>query len=90
MAKETTTTGGARGGIAKPVQPSADLAKITGSDPLPRSEVVSKMWEYIKKHDLQNPKDKREILADETLEKLFGKKSCSMFEMNKLLSAHMK
>lgn len=90
MAKETTTTGGARGGIAKPVTPSADLAKITGSDPLPRSEVVSKMWEYIKKHDLQNPKDKREILADKTLEKLFGKKSCSMFEMNKLLSAHMK
>ncbi|KZE15335.1 SWIB/MDM2 domain-containing protein [Sphingomonas hankookensis] len=90
MAKETTTTGGARGGIAKPVTPSADLAKITGSDPLPRSEVVSKMWEYIKKHDLQDPKDKREILADETLEKLFGKKSCSMFEMNKLLSAHMK
>ncbi len=90
MAKEPTTTGGARGGIAKPVQPSADLAKITGSDPLPRSEVVSKMWEYIKKHDLQDPKDKRQILADETLEKLFGKKSCSMFEMNKLLSAHMK
>ncbi|MGN5373968.1 SWIB/MDM2 domain-containing protein [Sphingomonas hankookensis] len=90
MAKDTTTTGGARGGIAKPVTPSADLAKITGSDPLPRSEVVSKMWEYIKKHDLQNPKDKREILADATLEKLFGKKSCSMFEMNKLLSAHMK
>ena len=52
MAKETTTTGGARGGIAKPVTPSADLAKITGSDQLPRSEVVSKMWDYIKKHDL--------------------------------------
>lgn len=94
MAKTPTTkaapAGGARGGIAKPVTPSADLAKITGEDPLPRSEVVSKMWAYIKKHDLQNPKDKREILADETLEKLFGKKSCSMFEMNKLLSAHMK
>ncbi|MEP9400925.1 SWIB/MDM2 domain-containing protein [Sphingomonas sp. VNH70] len=93
MAKEpktTAATGGAKGGIAKPVTPSVELAKITGSDPLPRSEVVSKMWEYIKKHDLQNPKDKREILADETLEKLFGKKSCSMFEMNKLLSAHMK
>ncbi len=93
MAKEpktTGTTGGAKGGIAKPVTPSADLAKITGKDPLPRSEVVSKMWEYIKKHDLQDPKDKRQILADETLEKLFGKKSCSMFEMNKLLSAHMK
>lgn len=91
MAKTSTTTktGGARGGIAKPVTPSDDLAKITGKDPLPRSEVVSKMWEYIKKHDLQNPQDKREILADETLEKLFGKKKASMFEMNKLLNAHM-
>ncbi|MFZ3483729.1 SWIB/MDM2 domain-containing protein [Sphingomonas sp. 3-13AW] len=91
MAKTSTATktGAARGGIAKPVTPSEDLAKITGKDPLPRSEVVSKMWEYIKKHDLQNPQDKREILADETLEKLFGKKKASMFEMNKLLNAHM-
>lgn len=89
MAKETTTTGGARGGIAKPVTPSADLAKITGSDPLPRSEVVSKMWEYIKKHDLQDAKDRRQINADDKLEKIFGKKSASMFEMNKFLSAHL-
>lgn len=92
MAKTSTTTaktGATRGGIAKPVTPSEDLAKITGKDPLPRSEVVSKMWEYIKKNDLQNPQDKREILADETLEKLFGKKKASMFEMNKLLNAHM-
>nr|WP_315765028.1 SWIB/MDM2 domain-containing protein [Sphingomonas sp. Y38-1Y] len=77
--------------MTAPVQPSDDLAVVTGKDPLPRSEVVSKMWEYIKKNDLQNPKDKREILADDTLEKIFGgKKKVSMFEMNKHLSNHLK
>lgn len=77
-------------GIHKPVQPSKELAAIVGSEPLARGEVVSKVWEYIKKHDLQNPNDKREILADDKLEKIFGKKSASMFEMNKHLSAHLK
>ena len=77
-------------GIHKPVQPSPDLAKIVGNDPLPRSEVISKVWEYIKKNDLQDPKDKRNILADGPLETIFGKKSATMFEMNKFLSAHMK
>lgn len=82
---------GARGGITAPVEPSADLAVIVGKDKLPRSEVVSKMWEYIKKNDLQNPKDRREILADDKLQKVFGgKKKVSMFEMNKHLSAHLK
>ena len=90
MAKASSGTGRkAGGGLARPVQPSPDLAKIVGNDPLPRSEVVSKVWAHIKKNDLQNPQDKREILADETLEKLFGKKKASMFEMNKLLNAHM-
>jgi chromatin remodeling complex protein RSC6 len=79
----------ARGGIAKPVKPSPELAKITGSDPLPRSEVVSKMWAYIKKHNLQNPENKREILADDVLKPIFGVDKCTMFEMNKLLSKHM-
>lgn len=77
-------------GIHKPVQPSKELGEIVGNDPLARGEVVSKMWEYIKKHDLQDPKDKRQINADATLEKIFGKKSVSMFEMNKHLSAHLK
>ena len=91
MAKATTTAKGtARGGIATPVTPSPELAEIVGKDALPRSEVVSKIWEYIKKHDLQNPQDKREILADAKLEKIFGKKKASMFEMNKHLSAHLK
>ena len=81
--------GGARGGITAPVTPSPELAEIVGKDQLPRSEVVSKMWDYIKKHDLQNPEDRREIVADEKLEKIFGKKKASMFEMNKHLSRHL-
>jgi chromatin remodeling complex protein RSC6 len=81
--------GGARGGITAPVTPSPELAEIVGSKDLPRSEVVSKVWEYIKAHNLQDPKDKRNIVADDKLGKVFGKKSATMFEMNKLLSAHL-
>ena len=85
------TSGGARGGLARPVTPSSDLAKITGSDPLPRSEIVSKMWDYIRKNNLQNPENKREILADDTLRPIFGgKDKVSMFEMNKHISNHVK
>ena len=79
----------ARGGIDKPVTPSPELAKITGTAALPRSEVVSKMWEYIKKNNLQNPANKREILADATLKPIFGADKVTMFEMNKHLSKHM-
>ena len=81
--------GGARGGITAPVTPSPELAEIVGEKDLPRSEVVSKMWEYIKKNDLQDAKDRRQINADDKLAKIFGKKSVSMFEMNKHLSAHL-
>ncbi|UAK24760.1 SWIB/MDM2 domain-containing protein [Sphingomonas nostoxanthinifaciens] len=77
------------GGIHKPVKPSPELAAIVGDGSLPRSEIVSKLWEYIKKHDLQDAKDKRQINADDKLEKVFGKKSVSMFEMNKHVSAHV-
>src|SRR3569833_561189 len=81
----------AGGGLARPVQPSADLAAITGNDPLPRSQVVSKVWDHIRKNNLQNPQNKREIVADETLKKVFGGKDrVSMFEMNKHLSNHLK
>jgi chromatin remodeling complex protein RSC6 len=90
MAKGTSG-GGARGGLQRPVTPSADLAAITGSDPLPRSQVVSKMWDHIRKNNLQNPANKREILADDKLKKVFGgKDKVSMFEMNKHLSNHLK
>jgi chromatin remodeling complex protein RSC6 len=90
MAKGTSG-GGAKGGLQRPVTPSADLAAITGSDPLPRSQVVSKMWDHIRKNNLQNPANKREILADDKLKKVFGgKDKVSMFEMNKHLSNHLK
>ena len=81
--------GGARGGITAPVTPSPELAEIVGEKDLPRSEVVSKMWDYIKKNDLQDAKDRRQINGDDKLSKIFGKKSVSMFEMNKHLSRHL-
>lgn len=70
---------------------SEDLEAVVGKGPMPRSQVVKKLWEYIKKHDLQNPKNKRNILADEKLKVVFGGKGeVSMFEMTKLVSAHLK
>lgn len=87
---ETKAAGGARGGIAKPVTPSPELAAIVGKDDLPRSEIVKKMWDHIKKNNLQNPENKREILADDKLEKIFGTKKVTMFEMNKHISKHVK
>jgi len=77
-------------GFMKPVQPDAALAEIVGSDPIPRTEVVKKLWVYIKKHKLQDDKDKRNINADEKLQAVFGgKKQVNMFEMTKLVSKHL-
>ncbi|MCK8785046.1 SWIB/MDM2 domain-containing protein [Roseomonas sp. NAR14] len=76
--------------LQKPLQPSEELAAIVGSGLIPRGEVVSKVWEYIKSHNLQNPENKREILADDKLRKVFGKDKVTMFEMNKHLAAHLK
>ncbi|GGB15753.1 hypothetical protein GCM10011380_01520 [Sphingomonas metalli] len=76
-------------GIHAPVKPSGDLGAIVGNDALPRSEVISKVWDYIKKNNLQNPENKREILADDKLKKVFGKDKATMFEMNKYISAHL-
>jgi len=81
---------GAKGGLAQPVHPSKELAKIVGTSPLPRSEIVKKVWDYIKAHDLQNPKNKREIMADDTLEPIFGKKTVTMFEMNSHIARNVK
>lgn len=80
---------GRQSGLQRPVTPSKELAAITGSDPLPRSQVVSKVWDHIRKHNLQNPNNKREIVADDKLKAIFGKDRCSMFEMNKHLSRHL-
>ena len=76
--------------LAKPMQPSKELAEIVGSAPLARSEVVSKVWDYIKKHKLQNPENRREILADGKLAPIFGRPKVTMFEMNKYLAQHLK
>ena len=81
--------GNAPNALQKPLQPSEELGVIVGSKPLPRGEVVSKVWEYIKKNNLQNPENKREILADEALKKIFGKDKATMFEMNKYFSQHL-
>ena len=76
--------------LMKPLQPSKELAAVVGSKPLPRPEVVSKVWDYIKKNKLQDPQNKREIMADEKLQAVFGKDAVSMFEMNKHLAQHLK
>ncbi len=77
--------------LAKPLACSAELEAVIGKGPMPRTEVVKKLWLYIKKHDLQNPKNKRNILADDKLLKVFGgKKEVTMFEMTKLVSPHLK
>lgn len=76
--------------LMKPLTPSKELAVIVGKDQLPRTEVVSKVWDYIRKHNLQNPTNKREIVADDKLKAVFGQDKATMFEMNKLLSAHLK
>jgi len=74
----------------KPMSISAELAVIIGKGPMPRSEVVKKLWVYIKKNNLQDPKDKRNINADESLKKVFGgKEVVNMFEMIKLISKHL-
>lgn len=76
-------------GIHAPVKPSEELGAIVGDVALPRSEVVSKIWAYIKTEKLQNPDNKREIVADEKLKRIFGKERVSMFEMNKHISQHL-
>jgi len=76
--------------LMKPLQPSDELAAVVGSSPLPRTEVVSKVWDYIKANNLQNPENKREILADAKLQAVFsGKDKVSMFEMNKHFAEHL-
>ena len=87
---EPASPGGRRpNALQKPLRPSRELAAMVGAEPLPRGEVVSKVWDYIKRHDLQNPENRREILADDTLEAVFGKKTVTMFEMNKYLAQHL-
>jgi chromatin remodeling complex protein RSC6 len=74
----------------KAMQPSPALAKIVGDKPLPRTEVVKKLWQYVKRNNLQDKKEKRNINADEQLREVFGgKKTVSMFEMTKLVNDNL-
>ena len=75
----------------KPLTPSAHLAAVVGEKALPRTEVVKKLWAYIKKHNLQDKKNRRNINADDKLKPIFGGKAqVSMFDMAKLISKHVK
>jgi upstream activation factor subunit UAF30 len=83
MAKATSA-------FMKPMTISPELAEVVGQGPMPRSEMVKKLWVYIKKNNLQDPAKKRNINADEKLKKVFGGKgTVDMFEMTKLVSKHL-
>ena len=83
--------GGANQGFNKPVQPSADLAPVVGKNPMPRTEITKKVWDYIKANNLQDSANRRMINADDKLRPVFGgKDQVSMFEMTKLVNQHLK
>jgi chromatin remodeling complex protein RSC6 len=94
MAKTTAKKKTARkpnAAFMKPVTPSDTLAEVVGPKPIPRTEVTKRLWAYIKKNKLQDPKNKRMIKADDTLKSVFGGKSTvNMFEMTKLVGKHLK
>jgi upstream activation factor subunit UAF30 len=73
-----------------PLQPSAQLGEVVGSKPLPRTEIVKKIWEYIRKNKLQDSKNRRNINADSKLRPIFGKDQISMFELAKVVNKHVK
>ena len=88
--KKTTTKRKAGGGFMKPLTPSAQLSEVVGTKAIPRTEVVKKLWVYIRKHGLQDAKNRRMINADDNLKPIFGgKKQVSMFEMTKYVSKHL-
>ena len=76
--------------MLKPMNVSVELEAVVGKGPMARGQVVKKIWEYIKKYNLQNPANRRNILADDKLKVIFGgKKEVTMFEMTKLVSKHL-
>ena len=89
--KKTTTARKPNAAFMKPLNPSKELAEIVGATALPRTEVMKKVWAYIKKNNLQDAKNRRAINADDKLKAVFGgKKQVTMFEMTKLVSNHLK
>jgi upstream activation factor subunit UAF30 len=92
--KATKKTAGAKrkpnAAFMKPLTPSAALAEVIGAKAIPRTQVVKKLWNYIKSHNLQDSKNRRNINADAKLKPIFGKATVSMFEMTKLVSKHLR
>jgi upstream activation factor subunit UAF30 len=90
-AKKPATKRKPNAAFMKPMTPSSTLAAVVGNNPMPRTEVTSKLWGYIKKNGLQDKTNKRMINADDKLREVFGgKKQVSMFEMTKLVAKHLK
>lgn len=89
-AKKAATKRKPNPAFMKPLTPSTSLAAVIGASPMPRTQVVKKLWDYIKKNKLQDAKNKRNINADDKLKALFGKATVSMFEMTKIVSKHLK
>jgi len=93
-AKTTKATEGKKPAVnsafMKPVTPTGPLVAIIGATPMPRTEVTKKVWEYIKSNNLQNPQNKRMIVADAKLQPLFGKPEATMFELTKFVSQYLK
>ena len=73
----------------KPMQPSDQLSSVVGGSPMPRTEITKKLWQYIKRKNLQDPKNRRMINADENLRPIFKKDQVSMFDMTKLVNKHL-
>ena len=84
-----TTTPAKTHAFMKALKPSAALAAVVGSEPLPRTEVTKRLWDYIKAHKLQNPANKRNILCDAPLKAVMGKDEVTMFEMTGLVGKHL-
>jgi chromatin remodeling complex protein RSC6 len=90
MASKSGAKGGGKG-LSAAVTPSADLSKVVGNEPIPRSEVTKRVWDYVKKNGLQDQTNKRMINADDNLRVIFGgKDQVSMFEMTALVNKHLK
>jgi len=89
MASSEKSTRKPNAAFMKPLTPSATLAAVIGADAVPRTEVTKRIWDYIKQHNLQDPANRRNINADAKLRPLFGKDQVSMFDLPKLVSAHL-
>ena len=90
MATTSTTARKPNAAFMKPLTPSAELAAVIGAEAVPRTEVTKRIWDYIKSNNLQDPSNRRNINADAKLRPIFGKEQVSMFELTKLVNAHLK